>query len=44
MDFVIPPNVLLESLVLAVIAALLAGIYPAQKLSGLSPAEALRHQ
>ena len=44
MDFVIPPKVLLESLVLAIIAALLAGIYPAQKLSGLSPAEALRHQ
>ncbi len=44
MQYSIPPNVLIESLVLAVIAALIAGLYPAHKLSKLSPAEALRHQ
>ena len=44
MEYNIPTTVLLESLVLAIIAALLAGLYPAQKLSRLSPAEALRHQ
>ena len=44
MEYSISPNVLLESLVLAVIAALLAGVYPAHKLSRLSPAEALRDQ
>ncbi len=44
MEYAIPTNVLLESLVLAIIAALLAGLYPAHKLSRLSPAEALRHQ
>jgi len=44
MEYAIPANVLLESLFLAIIAALLAGLYPAQKLSRLSPAEALRHQ
>lgn len=44
MEYSIPPRVLVESLLLAVIAALLAGFYPARKLSRLSPAEALRHQ
>ena len=44
MEFFIPPTVLLESLLLAIVAALLAGWYPARKLSLLSPAEALRHQ
>jgi len=44
MEYSIPGNVLLESVILAVIAALLAGLYPAYKLSRLSPAEALRHQ
>ena len=43
MDFSVPPMVLLESIVLAVVAALLAGWYPARKLSQMSPAEALRH-
>jgi len=43
MDFSVPAMVLLESIVLAVVAALLAGWYPARKLSQMSPAEALRH-
>jgi len=42
MQFQITPTVLLESLLLAAIAALLAGCYPAWKLSRMSPAEALR--
>ena len=42
MQFQIAPIVLLESLLLAGIAALLAGCYPAWKLSRMSPAEALR--
>ena len=44
MEYAIPASVLLESLALAIFAALLAGLYPAHKLSRLSPAEALRHQ
>jgi len=42
MEFVLEPGVLLQGLGLAVLAALLAGIVPAVKLSRLSPAEALR--
>ncbi len=42
MQFQLPPGVLIESLLLAAVAALLAGCYPAWKLSRLSPAEALR--
>lgn len=44
MEYSIPPMVLIECVILAVVAALLAGLYPAHKLSRLSPAEALRHQ
>ncbi len=44
MAYKISPTVLAESLLLAFVAALLAGLYPAHKLSRLSPAEALRHQ
>lgn len=42
MEFVLDPAILLQGLGLAVLAALLAGIVPAVKLSRLSPAEALR--
>lgn len=44
MEYSISSRVLIESLVLAIVAALLAGLYPAYKLSRLSPAEALRDQ
>ncbi len=42
MEFVLDPGILLQGLGLAVLAALLAGIVPAVKLSRLSPAQALR--
>ncbi len=44
MEYQISPTVLVESLLLAIVAAVLAGLYPALVLSRLSPAEALRHQ
>lgn len=44
MEFYVPVAVLLESLMLAVVAAIIAGWYPALKLSRMAPAEALRHQ
>jgi len=44
MEYHISSQVLLESLLLAIVAATLAGLYPAVKLGRLSPAEALRHQ
>ena len=44
MQFTIPTSVLLESVVLALVAALLAGWFPAWHLSRMSPSQALRHQ
>ena len=44
MQFHIPPAVLAESVVLALVAALLAGAYPAWRLSQMLPSQALRHQ
>jgi putative ABC transport system permease protein len=38
------PAVLLQGLSLAVAAALLAGLYPAWKMAGAQPAEALRDE
>ena len=38
------PGVLLQGLLLAVVAALLAGFYPALRMAGASPAEALRDE
>lgn len=43
MDFYVPAGVLLETLLLALLAAMLAGIYPAWKMSRVQPADALRH-
>jgi putative ABC transport system permease protein len=42
LDLHIAPAILLEDLTLAIIAALLAGVYPALKMARTSPAEALR--
>ncbi|MGD8938341.1 MAG: FtsX-like permease family protein [Gammaproteobacteria bacterium] len=44
MDITIDPLVLGQSLALAVLAALLAGIYPATRLSKIKPADALREE
>jgi putative ABC transport system permease protein len=38
----VPPEVLLQAVGLAVVAAILAGIYPAYKMANTSPSEALR--
>ena len=38
------PDVLLQGLLLAVVAALLAGLYPALRMAGASPAAALRDE
>jgi putative ABC transport system permease protein len=40
----VAPGVLLEALALALLAALLAGIYPAWKMARTSPALALREE
>jgi putative ABC transport system permease protein len=42
MDVHIDPVILLQSVALAVAAALIAGIYPAYRMARISPAEALR--
>jgi len=44
MDFHVPLVVLLQTLLLAVVAALIAGWFPARQLSRIVPAEALRYQ
>jgi len=44
MDVAIDPLVLSQALVLAILAALLAGIYPATRLSKIKPADALREE
>ena len=44
MQFHVPVSVLMESVLLALVAALLAGWYPARQLSRLSPSQALRYQ
>lgn len=40
----IPPGVILEAMVLALFAAVLAGVYPALKAASISPAQALREE
>ena len=44
MDISIDPLILGQSLALAILAALLAGIYPATRLSRIKPADALREE
>ncbi|MEN8260314.1 MAG: FtsX-like permease family protein [Pseudomonadota bacterium] len=44
MSLSIAPEILLQGLILAVLAALLAGIYPALRISRTPPAEALRNE
>ncbi len=44
MQFVLLPGEFLEAFLVAVIAALLAGVYPAWRLGRLKPAEALRSE
>jgi putative ABC transport system permease protein len=44
MDLQIFPGILVEAVALAVVAALLAGVYPAIKMASSSPAEALREE
>jgi putative ABC transport system permease protein len=44
MDTILPGAVLLEGLVLAVTAALIAGVYPALKMARTLPAESLREE
>jgi putative ABC transport system permease protein len=40
----ISPNLLLQAVGLAIIAALLAGIYPSLKMARSNPADALRNE
>lgn len=44
LQFVLSPSILLQAVVLAVVAAVLAGIYPAFKMGKTSPAVALRSE
>jgi len=44
MDIILPGGVLIEALLLALIAALLAGLYPAWKMARVPPAAALREE
>lgn len=44
MDLFIAPEILLQGAVLAILAALLAGLYPAWKMARTSPAQALRNE
>ena len=44
MELLVGPGVLLQGFLLALAAALLAGIYPSWRMSRTSPAEALRSE
>ncbi|MDT8397369.1 MAG: FtsX-like permease family protein [Pseudomonadales bacterium] len=44
MQHIVPGNVLLEAVILALLAALLAGLYPALRAGRISPALALREE
>jgi putative ABC transport system permease protein len=43
-DLAVPPGVLVQAMALALVASLLAGIYPAWRMARTSPAEALRSE
>jgi putative ABC transport system permease protein len=42
MQFQVDPSILVEAIIVALAAALLAGVYPAWRLARSEPAEALR--
>jgi putative ABC transport system permease protein len=44
MQTLVTPEVLFQAVLLAVVAALIAGLYPAWKMGRVSPAEALREE
>jgi putative ABC transport system permease protein len=44
MQLVVDPGILLQALLLAIVAAVLAGLYPAYRMAGTSPALALRNE
>jgi putative ABC transport system permease protein len=44
LQFMISPELLLQAVALAIVAALLAGIYPSIKMSRANPADALRNE
>jgi putative ABC transport system permease protein len=44
MDFFVEPTILLQALLLALFAALLAGVYPAHRMAQTPPADALREE
>lgn len=44
LQFMISPELLLQALGLAIVAALLAGIYPSRKMARANPADALRNE
>jgi len=44
LQFMITPEVLIQAVVLAIVAALLAGIYPSKKMAEANPADALRNE
>ena len=42
LSFTVPPETLLESFVVAIVAAIIAGLYPSWRLSRSAPGESLR--
>ena len=44
LDFMVSPTLLIQATGLAILAALLAGIYPSLKMAQANPAEALRSE